>query len=608
VVDQFFASSWGDNACYLLGELALERGDHRLARESWQRILPPDYWLRVAGSRRDQRPPWLSYPDSDIPPADVLARLTLGAILEGSSDLARRNLDELRANFAESAGNLGGKNANYVQLLSGLLESMASWPLPAASDDWLTFAGSPQRDLAQRGNLDVGVVRWLQPLPKAPAADMSYGTRRIGEDLRSPLSYFPLVVGNLLLLNTQTEILALDVQTGKPVWGPDPVIFRDETLGIDRGSIRNALGTPRFTMTAFGSRLYVRLGNPVTSSQSEQPLPMDKGCLACIDLVRQGSLVWRIEPPDDKWAFEGSPLCDGDNVYVGMRRSDVRPQAHVACFDADNGKLKWRRMVSSAETPGQGQSNEITSNLLTLDGQRLYYNSNLGAVAALNTRRGQIEWLTIYPRAKAGDLSERATHFYRDLTPCVYDHGKLFVAPADAPPLWALDAATGLLYWKFEPVEDDSPIHLLGVAGGNLWASGDKLWWINVTTGKRAYWPEGAEPKSFGRGALVGNKVYWPTAERIHVFDQRSGQQARQPIELSARGAPTGPAATTPPLPVKQAIELSTRGVPVLEPLYGGNLLVAGGFLFIVTNDKVFALDQQSGMRLNANKPEPKQP
>jgi cellulose synthase operon protein C len=289
-----------------------------------------------------------------------------------------------------------------------------------------------------------------------------------------------------------------------------------------------------------------------------------------------------------------------------MRRSDVRPQAHVACFDAHNGKLKWRRMVSSAETPGQGQSNEITSNLLTLDGHRLYYNTNLGAVAALDTRRGQIEWLTIYPRAKAGDLSERPAHFYRDLTPCVYDQGKIFVAPADAPPLWALDAATGLLYWKFEPVEEDAPIHLLGVAGGNLWASGDKLWWINVATGKRAYWPEGAEPKSLGRGVLVGNKVYWPTAERIHIFDQRTGQQARQPIELSARGAPAGPAETTSPLPVKQAIELSARGVPVLEPLYGGNLLVAGGYLFVVTNDKLFALDQQSGMRLNANKPEQK--
>ena len=326
VVDQFFASSWGDNACYLLGELALEQRDYRQARESWQQILPPEYWQRTASSAHDRRPPWLSYPDSDIPPADVLARLTLVAILEGSPEAARKSLDELQASFSDAIGNLGGRQANYVQLLSGLLESATSWPLPKASDDWLTFAGSPERNRLQRGQLEIGVVKWLQPLPKAPPGDGSIALARAGEEQKSPLSYFPLVVGNLLLLNTQTEILALDVKTGKPVWGPDPVIFRDETLGVDRGSMRNSMGTPRFTMTAFGSRLYVRLGNPVTSSQSEQPLPMDKGCLACIDLVRQGSLVWRIEPPDEKWAFEGSPLCDGENVYVGMRRSDVRPQ------------------------------------------------------------------------------------------------------------------------------------------------------------------------------------------------------------------------------------------------------------------------------------------
>ena len=58
-------------------------------------------------------------------------------------------------------------------------------------------------------------------------------------------------------------------------------------------------------MTAFGSRLYVRLGNPVTSSQSEQPLPMDKGCLACIDLVRQGSLVWRHRTARRKMGLRG---------------------------------------------------------------------------------------------------------------------------------------------------------------------------------------------------------------------------------------------------------------------------------------------------------------
>ena len=28
-----------------------------------------------------------------------------------------------------------------------------------------------------------------------------------------------------------------------------------------------------------------------------------------------------------------------------MRRNDIRPQAHVACFDPQTGRLRWRRFV-----------------------------------------------------------------------------------------------------------------------------------------------------------------------------------------------------------------------------------------------------------------------
>jgi outer membrane protein assembly factor BamB len=316
------------------------------------------------------------------------------------------------------------------------------------------------------------------------------------------------------------------------------------------------------------------MGNPVTGSQNEQLGPSSLGYIACLDLAAEGKLLWRIPPLEERWSFEGAPLSDGRHVYVGMRRSDVRPQAHVACLDVRTGQMLWRRLVCSAETPAQGQMDEITHNLLTCHEGTLYYNTNLGAVAALDARSGHINWLTVYPRAKSGDLSQRATHFYRDLTPCVYDHGRLFVAPSDAPPVFALDAASGLLLWRVEPSQNDTPIHLLGVAGGHLWASGEKIWWIDAAKGLRhGYWPEGPKPKSHGRGALAGDKVYWPTAHEIYVFDQRSGAQVKQPIELSVRGGKS-------------------------VPLHGGNLLVSGGFLFIITNDNLFALDQQSGLRL----------
>jgi hypothetical protein len=47
-------------------------------------------------------------------------------------------------------------------------------------------------------------------------------------------------------------------------------------------------------------------------------------------------------------------------------------------------------------------------------------------------------------------------------------------------------------------------------------------------------------PRGFGRGVLAGREVYWPTRERIYVFDQGAGRQVRQPIELAAMGVQGG--------------------------------------------------------------------
>ena len=107
-----------------------------------------------------------------------------------------------------------------------------------------------------------------------------------------------------------------------------------------------------------------------------------------MDLAAEGRLLWKIAP-EDGWAFDGSPVADGGGVYVAMRRIDIRPRAYAACFDAQTGRLRWRRFVASAETPARGMMYQATHNLLTLAGDSIYFNTNLGAVAAINTDDGR---------------------------------------------------------------------------------------------------------------------------------------------------------------------------------------------------------------------------
>jgi len=635
LVDTMLSSSVGDDALFALGEIELERGHYSAARSAWEGLieLPPgrvpapfyeaarqqggllphvtaalDKWyvlndlakepyyeLRGKGlmpdneSRtliefwRQTRLPQsrLSYPATDLPLADIRVRLIFTSIMEGSIARARDELAAFGQQHPGARGQLAGREVDYREALEAMLAAAADWPQLAPSADWPTFAGNAARNGASPRNLDLGSQAWKpitlgEPLSADASNSRAFSLRRIGEDSQRLLSYHPLVVGDLVLINNYSQVFAFDRHSGSPAWPGDAArplgeIYADENARLATGRSGRGLGVPRFTMTAADGKLYAHLGSQVTSHPLESYESRAGGYLICLDLAAQGRLVWkpdgRLLPDDEGWSFEGAPIVEGENLYIAMRKSDVRPQAHVACFDAGTGRRRWRTLVCSAETPGAGQISEITHNLLNYHQGTIYYNTNLGAVAALSARDGRVRWAATYPRAKkaAPDGRDRRTaHYYRDLNPCVYDRGRLLVAPADFAGIFALDAATGELLWETQLPED--VVHLLGVGSGNLIASGDALWWIDAAGGKvLRRWPD-TSPLGQGRGVLMGDQIVWPTHEALYVFDQRVPAPAdttRAPILLTERGAT------------------------------GGNLVAAGDLFLIATPDRLFGFHQQ---------------
>ena len=563
VVDQMLASSWGDDALWALGEMALERGDYASARAAWEKAIPVEQ--PGEGPRT-----WLSVPDTDLELAGLRARLVLVSILEGSRERAKDELEQFARLHPDARGRIGGQEGNYVEMLRGFLAESAQWQTPASHDNWPTFAGSPERNRIAAGGLDGGTVAWRLPLrksvlePRAPAAGEA-PRRRVAEDVAQPLSYHPVVMGNLVLLCNQVEALAIDLKTGKPTWGHEnAAIYRDQydeavhLLHLPSDS----LGVPRFTMTVFRGKAYARMGSPVNGGPREETPTGRGGYLIALDLEAEGRLLWKVAPDDPNLAFEGSPLTDGARVYVAMRRSDIQPQALIACYDAEDGRLLWRQFVCAADTPSRGMLHEMTHNLLTLHGDTLYYNTNLGAVAAISAHDGRVQWVSLYPRVQHGELTDLPPHWSRDLTPCLFDRGRLLVAPADSPQILALEAETGQILWQSGPEVDDA-VHLLGVAGNCLLASGQKLYWIGLEGQDRGHvrraWPDGAEHPGYGRGILAGTRVYFPTRETIYIFDSLTGE-------------------------LKKQIPLAPRG------LTGGNLVIAGDTLLIASGDTLTAL------------------
>jgi outer membrane protein assembly factor BamB len=570
VIQQAFASSWGDKALLALGEMALERGDYTSARWYWEQIIPVPQ--PGAGPRT-----WLSVPNTEVDLATVRARLALVSILEGSAARARGELAQMANDSPAARGRLGGEEQNYVKALTAMLAESDQWPRTLEEPGWPTFAGSPERNGAVGKVVDSPSIAWRLALPAAPPGSASlWGSgmpaRRVAEESRAPLSYFPVLAGHLLLVNNQYQISAVDARTGKPAWGHgEAEIFRDplDEAGHAQLNPPDELGVPRFTMTVRDGKLYARMGSGATSRPPGSPLAVDAGYLVALDLEAEGRLIWKIVPESRDWAFEGSPVSDGACIYVAMRRSDIRPQSHVACYDAETGTLRWRRFIVAAETPARGAIHETTSNLLTLDQETLYLNTNLGAVAALSTRDGQVKWISLYPRVRQGDLLNLDPHWCRDLTPCLFDRGRLLVAPADSQRIFALDAGTGQMLWETDPKANavDDAVQLLGVVGDRLIAAGGHIYWIDL--GDRpgrvvAQWPEGKERPGFGRGLVTADGVLWPTRENLYVFDPQTGRQ-------------------------KSVVSLTARGVN------GGNLLAWDRYLVIAGNKELVAFGPAAG-------------
>jgi len=561
VVDEAFASRFGDDALLALGEMALESGDHTAAREYWQRLIP-------ILPKADTSPMWPHFPDAEIDLAAVRARLVLVSILEGSRARAEEELAQFTRLHETARGMFGGREVDYATALRQLLADSTTWPEPPAEPGWPTFAGSPLRNKTAEPLADVGKVAWRVALRSGGPDDVDEA------DDPAPLSFHPAWVDDLVLVGGAEQIHAVRPTTGEPPWeGAGRTIYRPQ-IDAETSDQKTESFTagPAYTLSVVDRKVYARLGGWAEDDLDDGSPAAGAGYLVALDLHAEGRLIWKVAP-EEGWTFSGTPVCDGASVFVGMQRRDVRPQAYVACFDARSGRRLWRRFVCGAETPPLRSAASMPGGLLTLKRETLYYNTNLGAVAALSARDGRLLWLSLYPRASGGNRLSPAPHWCRGPNPCVYDCGMLLVAPADSPRIFAFDASTGGRLWQTGTELADAT-DLLGVAGDWLIAGGGRLYWVGLNGEDRGQvkhvWPESHERPGYGRGLLSGDDVLWPTRERLYVFDQQTAA-LRNVFDLKAHGTE------------------------------GGNLLVVDGRLLIATGRELIGLSPFAGLPAGKN-------
>jgi outer membrane protein assembly factor BamB len=574
VVRDYFNSSYGDDALFALGEIALERGEPQKAFSLWEQI---SHKLRPAGGM----PMWLAYPDTNLNLTDVRARLILASIMAGDLRWAKVELQSLAGQTPGAKGKLGGREVVYTEALAEMIEAAKSWPQPVERNrDWPTFTGSPSRQHVAPAvpekieylasvplpEQSVSTVSNVEEVQLVPVQDADGGiannpvvvTKQDAKPLAA-LSYFPVASNDLVLVNTANEIFAYRADTGKPAWqGDSQKPGRIFSGGHERpvpgaprpGRAVGSAASPQFTLTVCGRWLLARMGPPA------DPFPgrrrggaIDGGYLVCLDLAAEGRLLWRLMPDDQRWAFEGTPICDGTNIYVAMRYHDgtAMPQMHVACFDLQTSSRRWRQLVCGAQSTRIG--NDPSSNLLTLTGDSIYISTNLGAVASLDVADGAVRWLATYPR---GPRDGAAAMQVAPLNSAIYDRGIVFAAPVDFDGVLAVDAFTGQFLWDSKEVAGDA--ELIGVSGGKLWAGGKSLTALDARSGKLEYQSasDAAGNSAIigqGRGLLAGRNVYWPvkinsndkdrpSEFQIRVIDAQAAKDISPPVRLSAFNSP----------------------------------------------------------------------
>lgn len=606
IVDQYLASTWGDEAAHSLGDAAIARGDAVAARAAWLKlhaslrtsddaaqrlgVYPGLPWFyafrgRATNAAEDDLRQLLSAPagasllpacfDSNLSLADSRARLVLASILEGNIRRADWELSLFRSLHSGEQSRVAGKNVSYSDTLTQLLEQSRAWPAIPPLQDWPTFAGDYQRNALSMGEVDAIAVKWsaeLTPI-KSDRDLIGSGRVRVAEDHDSVLSYHPIVYQGQVIVGDGFSLRAFELGSGKMAWEvqlrerPGPSILTNQHAGV-----------PRFTLSAAGGLIAATLPTPLVPGRRAAAIRREElSRLVAIDVVTR-KLVFEVVADDATMIFEGTPVIDQGRAYVILRKqAEILPQLFVACFDLASGRRLWQQQLCAAQSLGEGKRAEYANSLLTLSHETLYCNTNLGVVAAVSTRDGAIRWLTKYPRASFPATKPERTdrHFFRDLNPCLLYQNQVFCAPADCERIFSLDATSGQLIWTLPPNDAADVVHLLGVKNDHLLASGDYLYWIDVVTGQIAtQFPPAVpigpglalpEPRGWGRGVLVANHVYWPTRTAIHVFSQT-------PIKM---GVFSGP---------QKVNEFDLQATGTL----GGNLVIANGHLIVTTANKMF--------------------
>ncbi len=536
LADEYFHSSFGDDACDLLASAALDAGRPAEALAWLDRI-------------RDD------YVGADVPAARVAAkRLAAEALLERD-----RRTSNVRTTALQAAG-----TSEHA-----LDAALAAWqPSPPCGESWPMLNGSPARSAvmpAVSPSLTSHDV-WSALSPDGRADEWDYYVRtRSSDDVVIPSRYGVAAEGRIFV-RTLTGCAALDLEGLGWIWqsrrAGDAWFERPGDTGLARVSTRE-----RLFEDPLGSSLAWLDGLVCYIDADWRSAPVDRfdlrrrfpfalsepsffpSRLVALD-ASTGDVRWTLGDDDVIDArqtprFVGTPMSAEGSLWAPFLSGR---DLFLGRIDPDAGSLIDRILVCSLtewETPDRGVLDMAAGAGL------VFVPTGAGAVAAVDVAQGGVAWLAFYRENSNSAVGRRAAPA-RTPSPPVLAGDVLVVLPDDDAVCVAFDAFTGRQIWR-RRVEADR--YVIAARGDALYLGGGNVLRLDLRTGSDVWAVSVAGPQT-GRSVLSDDAVLCPTTRGLVAISASDGT-VRETI-----AQPEG----SPPL---------------------GNLLVAGGALLSIEGASV---------------------
>lgn len=541
----------GKRALLVLGDLFRERGAYALAARCYLRRLAFD---RAAGRGDD---------------VALAARTAAALTLAGDQTLARERAKGLEDSSILVAG--------APDALGAVLERI---PAPAPKLDWTLLGGTNARDGMVHGDVPASFTTYWQ----APAFSLGPMPWSLGAEF----PFHPVIADDVLVTTDGIEVRAHALYSEQPLWtyaGPLSAGGRDSRTipfqdYVETSFMNNNGGTLARSLqhaaTIGGGRVLVALldANRRTSDNTFDGIRINPAIptrsLHCVDFAT-GARVWTQRRPElGRDAFENRvsilspPLVVSDRVYAIGTVLEGAINCFALCFALDDGRLLWRTPIAVGQQELTMFNKPFKEFSIQSPSERdgaLFFCTNLGLIASVDTLSGQLRWISQYdsvPIISSQNymrINERSTNWEND--PPILANGVCVVAPLDSHDFMGFDVSTGKRMWQKSFNDSQHGFeHILGVDEGVLVLAGQyALGFYDVRTGqklKTLEFPVQERGTPTGRPCLGERVVHVPFQDGLAIMRWQKG---RYGIE-SADGS---------------------RFVP-WDPAQSGNVLVHGDF------------------------------